>query len=72
MKKPARGGEVKMKKTSIAVPDELWRRFRASNMLAGRESQEVITELIEAHLAATPAETIGGPAKKKGKNHGSR
>lgn len=61
-----------MKKTSIAVPEDLWRRFRALNMLADRESQEVLAELIEAHLASTPAETIGGPAKKKAKNHGSR
>lgn len=61
-----------MQKTSIAVPENLWRRFRALNLLAGRESSEVIAELIEAHLASAPSETIGGAAKKKGGSHGSR
>jgi hypothetical protein len=61
-----------MQKTSIAVPDDLWRRFRALNLLAGRESSEVLADLIEAHLAATPGKMIGGTAKKKGGRDGSR
>jgi hypothetical protein len=60
MKKPARGEEVEMKKTSIAVRSDLWRRFRASNLLDGRESGEVLSELIEQFL------------RKKEKRHGSR
>lgn len=53
-----------MKKTSIAVPDQLWRRFRALNIVEGRESQEVITKLIEEYLKKKES--------KDGKRNGSR
>jgi hypothetical protein len=61
VKKPARGEEAQMKKTSIAVREDLWRRFRASNLLEGRESGDVLSEIIEAYLK-----------KKERKNHGTR
>ena len=53
-----------MKKTSIAIRDDVWRRFRAANLLDGRESGEVLAELIEAYLQKKQ--------RKDGKQNGAR
>lgn len=39
-----------MKKTSIALDEGTWRRFRAQCVLEGREAGATLAELIEAWL----------------------
>lgn len=40
-----------LKKTSINVDEETWRRFRARCVLEGREAGATLAELIEAWLS---------------------
>jgi hypothetical protein len=40
-----------LKKTSVNVDEQLWRRFRARCVLDGREVGKTLAELVEAWLA---------------------
>ena len=62
MKKPAHREEVKLKKTSINLSEEVWRRFRSQLILEGREAGTVLGELIEEFLRQ----------REKSGRHGSR
>jgi hypothetical protein len=48
----ARSGEERkgLKKTSINLDEETWRRFRAQCVMEGRESGATLADLIEAWL----------------------
>jgi ParG len=54
-------GVKKLKKTSINLDEETWRRFRARCVMEGREAGVTLAELIEAWLS-----------KRKGGERGKR
>jgi len=39
-----------MQKTSIKLPEGLWKRFRIRSLEEGREAQVILAELIERYL----------------------
>jgi plasmid stability protein len=42
---------VPKRKTSLALPDGLWKRFRIRALEEGRDAQDIVTELLVRYLA---------------------
>ena len=56
-----REGVKRLKKTSVNLAEETWRRFRAQCVLEGRETGATLAELIESWLSKRK----GGEARGK-------
>lgn len=48
-----------MQKTSIKLPEGLWKRFRIRALEEGREAQAIVAELIDHYLKAKKGDSGG-------------
>jgi hypothetical protein len=55
---PSRGG-MAMKKTSMKLPEDLWKKLRIRALEEGRDAQNIVAELIEGYLERSGKK--GGP-----------